>query len=147
MNGPLVANEPLVLYDGDCGFCHGCVRFLLHHERANALAPLKFAALKSPPARAALIAHGMAGDYVESVVLIEDGRAYVESTSVLRLARHLRWPWRAGVTFLLVPRPLRDAVYRFVARHRGKLAPRVEHCEVPMPSRRERFIDACRGGE
>lgn len=132
---------PLVLYDGDCGFCHGCVRFLLRKERRNASAPMRFAALRSPTARDALTAHGMPGDFAESVVLIESGRAFVESTAVLRSIRHLRWPWRAMTVFLIVPRPLRDFGYRFVARHRGKLARGVGHCQVPRPEQRERFVD------
>ena len=134
---------PLMLYDGDCGFCHASVRFLLNHERADDPSPLTFAALKTPTARAALTAHGMPADYAKSIVLIERGVAYTASTSVLRSLGHLRQPWRAMRVLLVVPRPLRDVGYDVVSRYRGWLAGHVEHCSVPQPAQRERFLDFC----
>jgi predicted DCC family thiol-disulfide oxidoreductase YuxK len=41
---------------------------------------------------------------------------------------------------LAVPQGIRDAAYRFVARHRYKLFGRSEQCFVPTPEQRARFI-------
>ena len=130
--------HPLVLYDGDCGFCHHSVRFVLRRERGDRL---RFAALASATGRATLVRHGLPADYAGSTVLVEDGRAYTSSTATLRLAKYLRWPWRAGAAFLAVPQPIRDAAYRFVARHRAKLAGPADACALPVPAQAERFID------
>jgi predicted DCC family thiol-disulfide oxidoreductase YuxK len=42
----------------------------------------------------------------------------------------------------LVPKPLRDAVYRFVARNRYRWFGRQDACLVPAPEVRARFLDA-----
>ena len=49
-----------------------------------------------------------------------DGRVFTKSGAVLRVAIELGWPWRALAVFLVVPPPLRDAVYDLVARHRRR---------------------------
>jgi predicted DCC family thiol-disulfide oxidoreductase YuxK len=55
----------------------------------------------------------------DTLVLVEGDHRYERSDAALRLAMRMRWPWswlgRAG---LLVPRAVRDAVYRQVAKRR-----------------------------
>jgi predicted DCC family thiol-disulfide oxidoreductase YuxK len=134
------ASLPLILYDGGCGFCHRSVRFVLRHERN---ARLTFASLASPAGQATLARFGLPVDYDRSVVLVEEGRAYTGSTGALRITKYLRWPWRLGGAFLLVPRPLRDAAYYFVALHRNRL-PGADACALPDPAWEHRFVDAPR---
>jgi predicted DCC family thiol-disulfide oxidoreductase YuxK len=62
------------------------------------------------------------GAEADTMVLEVDGKRYVRSDAALRLARRMRWPWSwLGALGLLVPRPLRDAVYRWVAKRRRHL--------------------------
>jgi predicted DCC family thiol-disulfide oxidoreductase YuxK len=84
-----------------------------------------------------------------TIVLIEGGRAYARSTAALRIARRLRFPWNALAAGLIVPRPIRDAVYDWVARHRYGWFGRTDVCELPPPEWRDRFLDAgwCAGAE
>lgn len=134
---PGMVAAPLLLYDGTCGFCHGSVRFFLRHERSSRL---RFAALDSPIGRAELVRHGIPPDFGRSVVLIENGQAYLYSTAVVRVAKYLALPWRLVSLGWWIPRPLRDAAYRLVARYRYLLAGKVEACELPDPSETERFV-------
>ena len=55
---------------------------------------------------------------LDSMVASCGGRRYRESSAVLRVARHLGAPWSFLWIFILIPRPLRDALYRYVARRR-----------------------------
>ena len=122
----------LVLYDGGCGFCRASACFAA--ERLRTGDDVRFAALQSEDGRAALVAHGFPADYGRSVVVIENGQAFTESAATLRLVRHLRWPWRGLGAGRLIPRPMRNAMYRWVARNRGKLAVNGEACAVvPSP--------------
>ncbi len=75
-----------------------------------------------------------------SIVLIEDGQVYLRSSASLRIAKRLPWPWSMAGAFLVIPAPLRDAVYRVVAAIRHRLAGRSNACEVPPPEIRERMI-------
>lgn len=106
-------DAPLVIFDGTCGFCARSVRFVAARDAQRRF---RFAPAGSTAAREALAPFGIDADAPGTVVLVEEGAAYVRSTAALRMARRLRWPWSwIGAALLLVPRPLRDAVYRVVA--------------------------------
>ena len=59
---------------------------------------------------------------------------------VAGLARHLDGIWKLGYWMIIVPRPLRDVVYRFIARHRYRLGGKRDACMVPTPDVRARFL-------
>ncbi|MBK8979112.1 MAG: thiol-disulfide oxidoreductase DCC family protein [Planctomycetes bacterium] len=134
-------DPPVVLFDGVCNLCNGWVRFVLRHERSGAN-PLRFAALQSEAGARLLAEHGLPTDRLDSIVLIDGGRASQKSDAVLRLLRHLRQPWRLGAVFRIMPRFLRDAVYDLVARNRYRLFGRRDTCSIPTPETRARFLDA-----
>ncbi|MBN8246415.1 MAG: DUF393 domain-containing protein [Verrucomicrobia bacterium] len=126
-------DAPLLLYDGDCGLCHGAVRFVLRHERD---AVIRFAALQSATGQAWT---RQAGTGMGTLLWIEAGEIHVRSDAVMLLARHLRWPWRWLGILRLVPRPLRDAGYDLVARHRMRWFGRAT-CDLPVTDNRDRFL-------
>jgi predicted DCC family thiol-disulfide oxidoreductase YuxK len=130
---------PILLFDGDCVLCDRSVRFIAARDTDAAF---RFAALESPAGQRLLAAHGLADDRPDSVVLIEDGRAYLRSDAVLRAAARLGRPWRWGRGFLIVPRPLRDAAYRLVARLRYRLFGRrgAEACGLPPRGLADRIV-------
>jgi predicted DCC family thiol-disulfide oxidoreductase YuxK len=133
------AAPPVMLFDGVCNLCNASVNFVLDRDRD---ARLRFASLQSESARELLTARGVAapeGD-PDSMVLIEGDRVWVRSDAVLRVCRHLPWPWRAASVFLIVPRGLRDAVYRLIARNRYRWFGRSEVCRMPTPALRARFL-------
>lgn len=122
---------------------------MIDHERGEGL---RFAALQSEAGerllvsalgeeRARAIRNGADGSGdPDSVVLIEDGKAYLHSSGALRVARHLRAPWRWLSIFVVVPRPIRDAVYRWFARNRYRWFGKTDSCRVPTPELRARFL-------
>ncbi len=132
------AGLTFVLFDGVCNLCNGTVQFLLRRDRGRRL---RFAALQSATGRALLRQHGMATDTLETVVVIENGRARVRSDAAILLARRLPWPWPMLAIFLVCPRPVRDALYAFVARHRYRWFGRRESCLLPSPEFADRFLD------
>lgn len=124
---PLLPHNPpvpdLVLYDGACGLCHRSVAFLARRDRDGSR--FRFAPLGGETAAARLEGRAVgplpAGTVV---VLTSDGRVLLRSEAVLRALARLGGPWRAfGAAFRAVPRPLRDAAYRLVARLRRRLFP------------------------
>lgn len=142
--------DPVVLFDGTCNFCDGAVRFILDRERGTTL---RFAALQSDAAGAILgavldaeaaqrIRRGADGSGdPDTLVLVEEGRAYTHSTAALRIARRLRAPWRwLAVLAVVVPRFVRDAAYRWFARRRYRWFGKTDTCRVPTPELRARFL-------
>lgn len=140
---------PVVLFDGTCNFCDGAVHFVIDHERD---ARLIFAALQSEagtallheattPDEAKRLREGVSGSGdPDSVAFVEDGMLYTHSTAALRIARYLRWPWRWLSVLGVVPRPIRDAVYRWFARHRYRWFGKTDACRVPTKELRARFL-------
>jgi predicted DCC family thiol-disulfide oxidoreductase YuxK len=73
------------------------------------------------------------------MVLIEGDRIFLRSAAALRVLRGLpRWRWAYG--FIIVPRPVRDAVYTWIAKRRKRWYPAPAACGVPKREWRERFI-------
>jgi predicted DCC family thiol-disulfide oxidoreductase YuxK len=135
--GAASSGHAVVLFDGTCAFCEGAVKFIARRDPAGYF---RFGASQSPAAAALLAAHGITRESARSLVLIEDGRVYLRSTASLRVAAHLTWPWSMARVFLVVPRPLRDVVYRVVAAIRHRLAGRSNACEIPPREIRARMI-------
>ncbi len=128
-----------MLFDGACNLCNASVQFVLRRDPG---ARFRFAALQSRAAIDLLAAAGWSGALPDSVALIADGRVQWRSAAALGIARRLRWPWPLLAAFVVVPRPVRDFVYDFVARRRLRWFGRRESCMVPTPELRARFLDA-----
>ena len=134
-----ISDAPMLLYDGACGFCSAIVKFVLLRDRVGTL---RFAALNSAIAMDVIAAHPeLIG--IDSAVWIEpaSGRVFTHSAAALRIAHYLGGTWRLFEILWIVPRPLRDVGYRFVARHRDRLGLASLEDFVPPPEMRERFLD------
>src|SRR4051794_40834590 len=127
----------IVLFDGTCAFCEASVKFIARRDPAGYF---RFGASQSPQAAALLARYDAGGDTARSLILIEHSRVYLRSTASLRIAARLSFPWSLLAVFLVVPRPLRDAVYRAIAAIRHRLAGSADACEIPPPEIRARMI-------
>jgi predicted DCC family thiol-disulfide oxidoreductase YuxK len=131
--------EPMhavILFDGTCAFCERSVRFIASRDDGY----FRFGASQNPEGRALLGKFGTSREATRSLILIEDDQLYLRSTAVLRIAGRLRAPWRYARPLLLVPRPIRDAIYRLIAAVRHRLAGPSNACEIPPPEIRARLI-------
>jgi predicted DCC family thiol-disulfide oxidoreductase YuxK len=126
----------IILFDGTCAFCEGSVRFIAARDNGF----FRFGASQTPEAAGLLARHHIDREAARSMILIEDGQVYLRSTAVLRVARHMRAPWKFASIFLWVPLPIRDAVYRVIASIRHRIAGRSNACEIPPPEIRARLI-------
>ncbi len=124
--------ERLVLFDGVCNLCSGVVRFIIRHDRR---CRFHFAPLQgSTAARLGLPANA------DSLVYLRKDEWLTESAAALAIARDLGWPWRALLVLHAWPRFLRDAAYRFIARHRYRWFGRKAACMVPDAATAARFL-------
>ena len=128
---------PVLLYDGECGFCARSVRFVLDHNSAG---NIKFAALQSEFGGRVCAEHGIDATELSSLVFIDKGKAYQRSAASSRVASHLDWPYRAGAAARIVPRFISDGVYNLIAKHRHRLMPTPEACQIPTPDESARFL-------
>ena len=133
---------PIVLFDGVCNLCAGAVRIIIRRDRRGRF---RFASLQSDVGRRILAGIGGTspepGGSLESLVLVSEGRAHVRSGAALRIAAGLDGGWPMLAVFLVIPAPLRDLAYRFVARNRYRWFGKETACDVPRIDEAWRFID------
>lgn len=128
----------LVLFDGVCNLCNRFVQFVIVRDSAE---QFQFGALQSASARRVLDLHGIPDPLPNTIVLVDEGRAFTRSAAALRIARKLPFPWRLAYGLIAVPRPLRDGIYDVIARNRFRWFGKRDHCMLPAPALRSRFID------
>ncbi|OMD70470.1 thiol-disulfide oxidoreductase DCC [Paenibacillus odorifer] len=133
----LMKGKSIVLIDGVCHLCQGVVRFIIPRDPE---AKFLFAPLQNEIAAKLMKESGLQPGQLNTVILLENGVYYTESAAVLRIARKLRFPWPAAYVFILVPRPLRNALYRYVAKNRYRWFGRDEQCMLPTPEITRRFL-------
>ena len=131
------ASGPILLFDGVCNLCHGTVQWVIAHDPA---ARFRFASLQSDAGRALLAAHELPPDVMDTVVLIDGGSHWQKSGAALEVLRRLGGAWTVASLFRLLPRPLRDSVYDWVARNRYAWFGEQAACWVPTPELRARFL-------
>lgn len=127
----------VVLFDGICNFCNGWVNFIIKHDSRGYF---KFTPLQSDAGEDLLKKFQIDRTGTDSVILVENGRAYTYSTAALRIARRLDGAWSWAYAFIVVPAPIRDFLYKVFARYRYKLFGKREECMMPTPEIRERFL-------
>jgi predicted DCC family thiol-disulfide oxidoreductase YuxK len=136
--------KPIILYDGVCGLCNRLVQFLLKHDRHDRL---RYASLQSDFATKVLERHGIDPKDLDTLHVVENydqpsERVLQRSDAVLRAGRELGGLWSALASLAkVIPRPLRDLFYRFVARNRYRVFGKYDTCMLPDPKQRSRFLD------
>ncbi len=130
-------DAPVLYYDGECGLCARSVQWCLKWDRRG---ELRFAPLQGST-YASLQALDKPND-VSSMVLSQGDELYTHSSAVLKMLSHMGGLWSfLGGLGRLIPRPLRDAAYRFVAMRRLKWFGPADYCNLPNPTQRLRFLD------
>lgn len=146
--GPARATDPIparLFYDGDCGFCHRSVRFILSEELATpAPLRLRFAPLGSITFGERMARHPELDPTAlpDSIVLeLEDGTILTRSAAALEIASRLGGFWRlVAVIAGVLPGSLLDAGYDAIARVRKKLfAQPKDACPILPRDLRTRF--------
>jgi predicted DCC family thiol-disulfide oxidoreductase YuxK len=126
----------IVLFDGHCNLCTGSVQRLI---RLDPRQHLRFASLQSNVGQHYLRAFSIPAD-TDSFVVVHEGRAWLQGDGVLAVGRALGGYWKVPATVgLLVPRPLRNAMYAYLARNRYGWFGATDSCWVPSPALRGRF--------
>jgi predicted DCC family thiol-disulfide oxidoreductase YuxK len=136
---PAEPQPEILFYDGHCALCHGAVKFVLKRDRAGAA--FRFAPLQGETftARVPEIARKTLPDSI--VVLTSDGALLLRSDAFLHILARLGGTWRLLAGMLrMIPRPIRDMAYNFVARIRYRVfGTRTDVCPVVPPQLRSRF--------
>lgn len=133
-----MADQPVILFDGVCNFCNGAVNFAIKRDKK---AILKFATLQSGMASQLLDKFSLSAVDLNSFVLIENGKVYTRSTAALKVFQYLDGLWPLMYGFIIVPKFLRDVVYKLIAKNRYRWFGIRKKCMIPTPEVRSRFLN------
>lgn len=128
---------PLIIFDGICNLCSGGVLFLIRMDKKS---KFQFASLQSEAAKSILLNQGMPVDKTETILYIKNEQLYDQSTAVLEILKDLGGIGKAAVVFQLIPKRMRDAVYRFIANRRYRIFGKRSSCLMPSPGLEKRFL-------
>ena len=153
--------QPILFFDGVCGLCNRFVDFML---RVDSQHLFRYAPLQGETARRLLEMDDQAGDLeagsvppgglepgahelgdsqvgdLRSFIFLDTDRRFEQSSAVLHALIRLGGAWRLIAVLYIFPRPVRDLVYRVVARNRYRWFGRRDACRMPTPEERGRFL-------
>lgn len=135
--------KAIVLYDGVCGLCNRAVQFLLKRDRHDRL---QFASLQSDLAARVLNRHGMNPKGLDTVYAVlnygePNETLLAKGDAFLFFAGVIDGVWSVASVVKVVPRPVRNWLYDFVARHRYQVFGKSESCMLPDPKQRHKFLE------
>lgn len=138
MNEETVKHQKIILFDGVCNLCNGSVIFVLQREKKPVF---QFASIQSEAGQELLAWCGLPKDYNQAVIYIDQGKGYLGSTAALKIGQALKFPWSfMSSAGLIVPRFIRDWVYRLIASNRYRWFGKRDVCMVPTKDLKARFL-------
>jgi len=130
-------DKPIIVFDGHCNLCSGFANFILRHDKKN---HLRLLAAQSDLGEALYKHYELKPLDYDTNLLIENGRIRIKSDGSIAIISYLGWPWKLIYIGRILPRPLRDALYSFIARNRISWFGRKDVCYLPPPDAKERFL-------
>lgn len=116
---------PIIVFDAECVFCSANAQFVLRHDSKRLF---RLASMQGDVGTALYRRFGMDPADPESMVVVVEDKALRDSDAVLAICAGLGWPWRVLAALRLVPRALRDPLYRWVARNRYRIFGKRDEC-------------------
>lgn len=130
--------QPIVIFDGDCGFCNFWVAFVLRHESGP---ELLFTPNASSFGRSLCERYAIQGEPADTIIVISRDGVLLRSDAVVFIARHLKPPARWLTAIRFVPRPIRDLGYRGIATIRRLLPFAKNQCSFLPSDKQARIIE------
>ncbi|TSB45240.1 thiol-disulfide oxidoreductase DCC family protein [Alkalicoccobacillus porphyridii] len=126
----------VILFDGVCNLCNNAVDFIIKRDHQRYY---HFASLQSEKGKELLEKHGVSAE-IDSIVVIENERAYIHDQAVLKIIPKLPFGWRVFLIAYAFPPTWRHKLYKWLARNRYRLFGKKESCRLPTQEEKELFL-------
>lgn len=134
----LPKDKKIILFDGVCNLCNASVQFVIKHDRRDIF---RFVSLQSDLGQQIFRHIGLDSKHIDSIVLYEPGIAYYyKSAAAIEIAKNLGGFFHMGTLFRLIPNSIRNLIYDYIARNRYKWYGKTDHCSVPTPELKSKFL-------
>ncbi|EKN67215.1 thiol-disulfide oxidoreductase DCC family protein [Schinkia azotoformans] len=130
--------KAIILFDGVCNFCDQTVNFLINHDTDE---NFLFASLQSNAGQDLLKKFNLPTEHFDSFIYVKGEKYFTKSTAALHIAKDLRKWWQLLYILILIPGPIRDRCYDWIAKNRYKWFGKKQECAIPTPEIRKRFLN------
>jgi predicted DCC family thiol-disulfide oxidoreductase YuxK len=132
-----IPDHPVIVFDAACVLCSANAQFVLKHDRRE---HFRLASMQGDVGAGLYRRFGIDPADPDTIILVEGDSVKRDSDAVLAIYAGLGWPWRVVAMLRLVPRFLRDPVYRLIARNRYRLFGKRETCWLPSADQARRVL-------
>ncbi|MDO6736928.1 thiol-disulfide oxidoreductase DCC family protein [Wenyingzhuangia sp. 2_MG-2023] len=133
----ILKKHPIVLFDGVCNLCNTSVQIVIKNDVKNIF---KFAPLQNPEVQIYLQNQKEDFNGVDSILLLTPQKIYTKSSAALTIAKNLKGMYALLYVFYLIPKPIRDLVYDFIAKNRYRWYGKQDQCMIPTKALKNKFL-------
>ncbi len=134
----IIQQHDIILFDAICVLCNGWAKFIIQYDKH---AQFKLASVQSPLGEAILKHYDMSTTEYSTMLMIKDGQRYLESTALIKVMQSLGSPFSLIATGYLMPRFLRDFLYRRIALNCYQLFGTTDYCLLPSSENKSHFLE------
>ena len=129
--------KSVIMFDGICNLCNASVQFILKRDHKK---QFLFTSLQSDAAKLLLLQYKVKKNSMDSILLIEGGKLYHKSDAVIKICKHLNWPWRIFLIAQYLPESIRNKAYDLIAKRRYQWFGKKDSCTMTIHKYKNRFI-------
>lgn len=131
------SDRPVIVFDAQCVLCSANAQLIMRRDRGQLF---RLASMQGEAGAALMRANGVDPSDPETLIVVDGERVLRNSDAILHIYRRLGWPWRTLAVLAIIPRGIRDAAYRLVARNRYRWFGKREQCWIPDAADRHRLL-------
>tara|TARA_B100000902_G_C26939428_1_gene730258 strand:- start:71 stop:487 length:417 start_codon:yes stop_codon:yes gene_type:complete len=131
-------NKIIVLFDGVCNMCVWSVRFIINRDVND---KFRLASIQSEAGKKIISDNKIDTVKNDSIIVIDQNLIRYRSSAVFFILRHLRTRLKIFLIFYIVPSPIRDLIYRLMAKIRHVFFGKRKKCILPNELNTSKFLN------
>jgi len=134
----LPKNKKIILFDGVCNLCNSSINYVIDYDKKDVF---RFVSLQSDLGKTIQDYLGIENTSLDSIILYIPNEAYyIKSTAALKIMTTFSGAWKLMHVFTIIPSPIRDIVYNYIAKNRYKWYGKQESCRIPTIELKSKFL-------
>lgn len=134
----IIEHQPILVFDGVCNLCTTSIQKIIKIDKNN---KFRFASLQSDAGKEILLHFSGYNSKIDSVFLVYNDKLHSKSSAVIRVFKIVGGIYRFALIFWIIPKPLRDVLYDFIAKNRYKWFGKRDKCMIPNKDLKHKFLD------
>lgn len=130
-------DHPIVVYDGQCFLCHRAIQIMFDNDKDDVI---RYFQIQDDSAKQLFQKLNYDFEKDETVFLILNGKYFTHSDVTIEISRFLKMPYRWLSIIKIVPKKLRDIVYRWIANNRYRWFGKSETCILMTEEMQEKLV-------